>query len=182
MSETAWLGLGSNIDATRHISAGLDELDRLLTLKRISSVYRSEAIGFEGDAFLNLVVEVKTRLGPGALHEALRDIEFRYGRTADATKFSSRHLDIDILSLGNLQGTIDGVELPRGEIFENAFVLAPFVELAPQLRLPGCADDLDTLWKRYQRPQQIERTSFRWRGEPLPLAAIPVAPAGTLHL
>lgn len=181
MNETAFLGLGSNIDAPRHIETGLDELAQLTELRRISSVYRSQAIGFDGDPFLNLVVEVRTALSPGRLHTALREIEVRYGRPANAPKNAARHLDIDILTVGTLSGVIEGVELPRGEVFENAFVLAPFAELAPDRVLPGQTAPLGTLWEHYQRqrppgsPQQIERTAFCWHGEGLPRLTSPVA-------
>ncbi len=180
--QRVFLGLGSNIDAARHICMGLDELDNLLGLKRVSSVYRTEAIGFDGDDFLNLVAVVETPLGPGALHRQLRDIEYRYGRPDVASKFSSRHLDIDILSIGQHAGLIDGIALPREEIFENAFVLAPFAELEPNLTLPGQTSDLATLWAQYDRDQAIGRIDLAWRGQALPWQAASVATGRSLNL
>lgn len=56
-----YLGIGSNVRPEHHIAAGLDELDRHFRLLRVSTVYRSQAVGFDGDPFLNLVALVECR-------------------------------------------------------------------------------------------------------------------------
>ena len=66
----------------------------------------------------------------------LRQIEIEHGRPADATRFSARQLDIDILTYDDRVGLIDGVQLPRDEILENAFVLCPLAELSPDALHP----------------------------------------------
>ena len=53
---TVYLGVGSNIERERYITAGLDALDALFGGLQISSVYGSAAIGYSGQPFLNLVV------------------------------------------------------------------------------------------------------------------------------
>ena len=50
------LSLGSNIDRYTHLSAALDALQQAYGELQISPVYESEAVGFDGDHFLNLVV------------------------------------------------------------------------------------------------------------------------------
>ncbi|MDZ7686811.1 MAG: 2-amino-4-hydroxy-6-hydroxymethyldihydropteridine diphosphokinase [Gammaproteobacteria bacterium] len=82
----------------------------------------------------------------------------------------SRYLDIDILVVDALDGIVEGIRLPREETTENAFVLAPMAEIAPDRVLPGEHASLATLWKRYDKPQKIERIGFCWRGQLLPLA------------
>ncbi|MEP0201363.1 MAG: 2-amino-4-hydroxy-6-hydroxymethyldihydropteridine diphosphokinase [Halioglobus sp.] len=163
-----YLGVGSNIDRERYITAGLDALTELFGDMDISPVYDSEAIGFEGQPFLNLVVGVDTDLTLAELAKQLRDIEFEHGRPENATRFSSRQLDIDILLYDDLVGVIDGVELPRGEILENAFVLRPLADLVPEERHPErkqtyleLLDSLDT------SGQSLAKVAFMWRGRPL---------------
>jgi 2-amino-4-hydroxy-6-hydroxymethyldihydropteridine diphosphokinase len=160
-----FLGIGSNIERERYITAGLDALQGLFGELSLSSVYDSDAIGFTGQPFLNLVALVNTVLPLADLAAKLRHIEFEHGRPANATRFSARQLDIDILTYGNVVGTVAGVVLPRDEILENAFVLRPLAELAPDAQHPVLRRSYGELWRTYDQPQQpLIRVDFMWRG------------------
>ncbi len=63
-----WLGVGSNIERERHITAGLEALAGLCGELVLSGVYDSQAIGFAGQPFLNLVVGIDSGLSPGQLY------------------------------------------------------------------------------------------------------------------
>ena len=161
---TVYLGLGSNIERERYLVAGLDALQGLFGELTLSSVYDSVAIGFDGQPFLNMAARVSTDLSVGELHRTLRHIEFEHGRPANATRNSARQLDIDILTYDNLVGVIDDVELPRGEILENAFVLCPLAELAPEVEHPVERETYQALWQAYdQASQGPVRVDFQWR-------------------
>ena len=160
-----YLGVGSNIERERYIVAGLDALAGLFGELALSPVYDSAAIGFSGQPFLNLVVGVDTALSPGQLLSSLRHIEYEHGRPANASRFSPRQLDIDILTHGQLIGNIEGVELPRAEILENAFVLRPLAELAPAEVHPVAGKSYQSLWQAYnQASQPLAPVDFQWRG------------------
>ena len=159
-----YLGVGSNIERERYITAGLDALAGLFGDMEISPVYESDAIGFDGQPFLNLVVGVNTDLSLADMAKRLRHIEFEHGRPQNATRFSARQLDIDILTYDDLVGVIDGVELPRGEILENAFVLRPLADLAPEARHPDNNITYAELWTRFEKAQEIHQVAFSWRG------------------
>lgn len=160
-----FLGLGSNIERERYLTAGLDALARLFGDPALSPVYDSEAIGFEGQPFLNLVAEVSTELPLAELAATLRHIEVEHGRPPNATRFSPRQLDIDILTYDDLVGVIDGVQLPRDEILENAFVLRPLAELSPGSLHPVVLRSYADLWEEYdQAAQPLTRVAFSWRG------------------
>jgi len=74
-------------------------------------------------------------------------------------------LDIDILTYDDLTGVVEGVELPRGEILENAFVLCPLAELAPEGVHPALGERYSALWEGYDRASQpLDRVGFEWRG------------------
>ena len=170
MIHRAYLGIGSNIEPEKHVRLGLDELATSFRLSRVSTVYRSAAAGFDGAPFLNCVVAIDTVMPLAALAAAIREIEFRYGRTLDCSKFSSRHLDIDILTFDDLSGVHDGIVLPREEISKSAYVLCPFAEIAGDLRLPEQHLTLARLWQQYDRAcQPLEHVPFSWREMSLPI-------------
>jgi 2-amino-4-hydroxy-6-hydroxymethyldihydropteridine diphosphokinase len=160
-----FLGVGSNIEREREIAAGLDALAELFGEPALSPVYDSAAIGFEGEPFLNLVAAVETALPLQALAHTLRQLEFDHGRALDATRFSARRLDIDILTYADRVGRFGSVTLPRGEILENAFVLRPLAELAPGERHPVNGRTYAALWDAFdQASQPLVRVDFDWRG------------------
>ena len=161
-----FLSLGSNIDRERHIRAGLDALAQRFGELDVSRVFESEAVGFAGDNFYNLVVGIHTELPVGRLALGLREIEDANGRLRAGPKFSARTLDIDILTYDALTGTVDGVKLPRGEILKNAFVLLPLAELVPNAVHPVVGKSYRELWEEYdQASQKLWPVAFDWPGE-----------------
>ena len=53
---TLALSIGSNIDAASNIRAALNALSAKFENLRCSTTFESQAVGFDGDNFLNLVV------------------------------------------------------------------------------------------------------------------------------
>ena len=160
---TVYLSLGSNIDREKNLSAGLDALVKAFGDLRMSEVFESEAVGFDGDNFYNLVAAIETDLSVGELAMRLRDIEDENGRVRSGPKFSARTLDIDILTYGDHTGVIDGVKLPRSEILKNAFVLLPLSELAPDTVHPLEGKTYQQLWEEYdQDSQKLWPVEFDW--------------------
>lgn len=159
-----FLGLGSNKKPDFHIARALDSLNAQFGTLRMSPVYESAAVGFKGDNFLNLVVEIETSLPVKDLLQTLRAIENANGRDRSAPRFSGRTLDIDILMYGDVVGEVDGVTLPREEILQNAFVLQPLADLAPDLIHPQKQQTISMLWQAYDKDRQrLWRVPFPWR-------------------
>lgn len=125
-----FLSLGSNVEPVRHLRRAIAQLRNSFGALLVSPVYESVAVGFSGDNFLNLVVALDTELAVGALSSLLRGIEADNGRVRDTEKFSSRTLDIDILTYGEAVGLIEGVALPRDEIERYSFVIKPLADIA----------------------------------------------------
>ena len=149
-----YLGIGSNIDRHKHILAALCALRNEFGELIVSPVYESEAIGFSGDPFFNLAVGLDTELSVGALQQSMKGIEDQNGRVRGGPKFSSRTLDIDILTYDALVGEYDGVQLPREEILRNAFVLWPLSEIAAHEEHPQLKQTYQYLWSRYDKSKQ----------------------------
>ena len=69
-------------------------------------------------------------------------------------------------------GEYEGVQLPRDEILENAFVLCPLAELAPDQLHPAQRRTYAALWAEYDRNSQpLSRVDFSWRGRAISVAA-----------
>ena len=154
MMSIVFLGVGSNIEPEKHITSALDALDHLYGPLIVSSVYESEAIGFVGENFLNLVVGIKTNSPVRVLIEELKQIENDHGRCRLGPKYSARTLDIDILTVDDCVGDLGGIVLPRDEITEHAFVLQPLAEIAPDQLHPVLKKSYAELWKDFDKSGQ----------------------------
>lgn len=143
---TAWLGIGSNLNADAHIRAAIAELREQFETITLSPSYISAAVGFDGDDFINLVARVETDMSPLELRQYLRDLEDRYGRKRDVPKFSDRSLDIDILLYDDLILVSPLLEIPRAEIIKFAHVLKPLTDLDPDLVHPGERRTMSDIW------------------------------------
>lgn len=148
-----YLSLGSNIEPERHLRAALDALREEFGELSISSVYRTEAVGFTGPAFLNLAVGLDTDCSPLDLDTWLHALENRHGRRRDVERYSSRTLDIDIVLFGDLIVQGPGhLDIPRDEL-RHAFVLAPLVEIAAEVVHPRSGQTMAELWRAHPEGQ-----------------------------
>jgi 2-amino-4-hydroxy-6-hydroxymethyldihydropteridine diphosphokinase len=158
-----YVSVGSNIERERHIGLALDALADRFSPLQISSVYESEAVGFAGEHFFNLVAGFDTVMPVGELSLCLREIEHQNGRNRGQERFSARTLDIDILTYDDCAGLCDGILLPRPEIIENAFVLLPLAEIAPDRKHPLEQKNYADIWSGYARKQKLWPVDFIWR-------------------
>ena len=142
----AYLSLGSNVNAEHHISAAIQALRETFPDCRLSPIYRSRSVGFEGDDFINLAAMVVTDMQPLQLRAWLRRLEDRYGRDRNQPRFSDRTLDIDILLFDDLVIQTEELDLPRAEILKFAHVLKPLADLAPNIRHPTDGRTLAAIW------------------------------------
>lgn len=168
---TVYVSIGSNIDRERHITQALDALALHFGELVLSSIYESEAVGFDGDPFYNLVAKFETPLSVAELAPLLREIETQNGRLRGTVKFSARTLDIDILTFNDAVGEVDGVKLPRAEIEHNAFVLLPLAEIAPDALHPVTGASYRAMWAAYEKVQALWPVDFVWREQAISFAA-----------
>ena len=132
----AYVALGANLgDARATLAAARDALAALpgTKLAAVSSWWRTAPVDAVGPDFLNGVAALDTTLEPQQLLEALQAIELRHGRTR-AHRNAPRTLDLDLLLYGDEHLSSDRLTVPHPRIAERAFVLAPLLEVAPELR------------------------------------------------
>jgi len=151
---TVLLSLGSNIDKNRNILAGIAALERHFGPVICSTIYESEAVGFDGDNFYNLVVQLDTDEPVELVVSTLKQIEDEHGRTRSGPRFSARTLDIDILLYDELIRDDEVVSIPRDEILKNAFVLRPLAELVGESLHPQTGESYRELWERFDHASQ----------------------------
>jgi 2-amino-4-hydroxy-6-hydroxymethyldihydropteridine diphosphokinase len=149
---TALLSLGSNLDPETHLASAARALRQRFPGVRFSPVYRVPAIGFDGPDFLNAGALIESDLAPLELDAWLHALEDAHGRRRDVPRFSSRTLDIDLVLFDGLVLRGPGhLELPRPEL-KHAFVLKPFVDIAPDFIEPVSGLTLAQLWKTRSEP------------------------------
>lgn len=141
-----YLGLGSNIDRERNLRSAVAALQARFDELRLSTVYESEAVGFKGDAFYNLVASFRTTLPPAALEAELDALEAAHGRRSWVKRAGPRSLDLDLLLYGDVVIDQPGLRLPRPDILRYPFVLGPLAELAPSVRHPEDGRSFSELW------------------------------------
>jgi len=157
---TAYLSLGSNQRALEHLPQALEELRARFGKLRVSPLYRTPAVGFDGPDFLNAAVMMESDLEPVELDAWLHALEDAHGRRRDVPRFSDRPLDIDIVFYDDrvLRGP-GNLQVPRPEL-RHAFVLKPLADLAPDFTVPGDGRTLAQLWNahsgRERPPETVE--------------------------
>ncbi len=127
------------------------ELCRRYGVLSISSVYKSAAVGFDGDDFLNLVVELQSDESAAQLCESIEAIHNLAGRRRGSDKWASRPLDIDLLLYNDLVDNRRPVNVPRSDVLEYSFVLRPLAELAPELRHPVTGKTMLEHWQEFDQ-------------------------------
>ena len=157
MTERAYVGVGSNIRPERHVPRALALLRVEFGEVYASSIYECAPLGFEGDAFHNLVVSFETGVGVDDLVATLRGIEDACGRRRGPAAPPSRTLDLDLLLFGELRSAGAGVELPRDDVLSYAFVLAPLAEIAPTVRHPVARRTFAELWSEFESTHEMRR-------------------------
>jgi 2-amino-4-hydroxy-6-hydroxymethyldihydropteridine diphosphokinase len=95
--------------------------------------------------FLNGAVRIRTALEPDPLLDVCKEIEAERGRDFGRPRHGPRPIDIDLLLLGDIEMRTDRLTLPHPEVTSRRFVLAPLLELDPDLRLPDGTDLADAL-------------------------------------
>jgi len=158
---TVFLGIGSNIDRTQAISTALNFLQKALGKLDISPTFESEAVGFSGDNFYNLVVSFSTSLPLVEIVKIYKKIEDDSGRDRSDPKFSARTIDIDPLLYGDLICS-KPVQLPRDEILNNAYVLWPLSIIAPEHIHPETGLSFAEHWTKYNNSQKLWKVDTDW--------------------
>jgi len=120
---TVLIGVGSNIDPELHLLQAAEDLRMLFTSITFSEVYRSKAVGMEGDDFLNACCLFEYEKGQQDLKSILKHIEDEHGRDRSEGSWKPRTLDLDILMFHG--------EVVDDDIYRYAHTFVPASSLVP---------------------------------------------------
>lgn len=128
----AALGLGSNIgDRLEHLQAAVD----LLAPLAVSPVYETAPVGGpEQGPYLNAVVLVAAS-DPVRLLRQAQAIEAARDRVR-AERWGPRTLDVDLLDVGGMVLDTPELTLPHPRAAYRTFVMAPWLDVAPEAVIP----------------------------------------------
>jgi 2-amino-4-hydroxy-6-hydroxymethyldihydropteridine diphosphokinase len=159
VERTGYLGLGSNVgEREEHLRAALRLLvEHGVEVEAVSSLYETEPVGEMVDQpdFLNAAARIRTELGPEELLDVCKAIEAERGRMFGGPRHGPRPLDLDLLLLGELEVEGERLRLPHPEVTSRRFVLAPLLELDPDLALPD-GTSLAQALRRLGSDQRVE--------------------------
>jgi 2-amino-4-hydroxy-6-hydroxymethyldihydropteridine diphosphokinase len=129
----AYVALGSNVgDRQRSIRDAVREITGERAFVSIEGpIVETEPVDCPpgSGAFLNTVVEVRTRLQPAELLQRLQEIELRAGRVR-SQRNAPRPIDLDIVLFGDVVLESDELLLPHPRMHERRFVLDPLAAIA----------------------------------------------------
>ena len=149
-----YLGLGSNIEPEEHLGFAVRKLRDRYGGVEASAVYRSAAVGFEGDDFLNLVVRLRSDETAEEICEEIEHLHELTGRVRGSEKWAPRPLDIDLLLYDDLIIDKPPVRVPRSDILEYSFVLRPMAEIASDLVHPVTGRTMLEHWEAFDQESQ----------------------------
>ena len=146
---TIYVGIGSNIEPEKHLGLAIRQLRERYGQVDVSAVYRSAAVGFMGEDFLNLVARLRSEETPKQICEEIERLHKLSGRVRGGEKWASRPLDIDLLLYNDQVIDKPPVRVPRSDILEYSFVLRPLAELEPDLVHPVTGKTMLQHWQEF---------------------------------
>jgi len=156
----AYLLLGSNLgNRAQYLGDAVMLIEKKvghITAK--SAIYETAAWGkTDQPGFLNMAIEVDTKLSPlDLLHEVLA-IEQLLGRTRD-DKWGARLIDIDVILYGDEVISIENkLQVPHPEMQNRRFVMQPLVEIAPSVIHPVLHQTMTAILGELEDPLPVEK-------------------------
>lgn len=131
--------LGSNQNNRKALILKAIELleTKIGSCQKVSSIYESDAWGFEADTpFLNQVALFESDLKAQEILQIALETEKELGRIRNKEGYASRTMDIDLLFYDDEIIEEENLQIPHPRIHLRRFTLEPLVELMPDFIHP----------------------------------------------
>ncbi len=111
--------------------------DKVGTIQKISSIYKTASWGFNGDNFNNICIKVATYQSPETVLSTILSIEKELGRErTNQEGYQNRNIDIDILLFEDDIILSKNLIVPHSKMLKRKFVMVPLAEIAPNALHP----------------------------------------------
>ncbi len=157
--KTVYIALGSNKgNKLQNLQAAVDAVfEKIGAVNKISKVYRTPALGFEGDDFYNACIKVETEFKPKKLLKELQEIESKLGRESKSIEgYESREIDLDILFYDNEIIVEKVLVIPHPELHKRKFVLQPLCDVDKDFDHPKLKKTIENLLVECEDNSSIE--------------------------
>lgn len=136
-----FLSLGSNLgNRALFLKNALSKLKKEVgNIHKVSSIYESEAVGFEGFHFYNICLEIDSFYAPLEVLKKCLFIEKNMGRKSpkNSLLYENRPIDIDLIFCENILLKTENLILPHPRALGRKFVLVPLCEIASEVIFSG---------------------------------------------
>jgi len=167
--KSVYIALGSNRgNKLEHLQLAIDAIfERVGTIRKISKVYETPALGFEGDDFYNACIKIETELKPKKLLRVLKQLEADLGRTTiKSDTYESREIDLDILFYEDETFKDTTLEIPHPHLHKRKFVLQPLYDIAKDFEHPTLNKKVSDLLEECDDNSKIEPIKI-WLKNPM---------------
>ena len=133
------ISIGSNIgDKLQNLQDAIDLIHLEISIvSSISPIYKTKAVGFEGDDFYNICISFFSNDDPNNILQSLLNIETKLGRTrSDKNVYESRKIDLDIILIEDQVINNNLLTVPHPSMHLREFVLAPLNDIDPNINHP----------------------------------------------
>ena len=154
-----YISLGSNQgDKFKNLQEAINAIHfKIGTIVNISKVYKSPALGFESDDFLNACLALETILKPQKLLKKLLAIEKSLGRIRTKSKdYQARIIDLDIIFFEDEVVDTKTLQIPHPEMHKRKFVLQPLNDIASKELHPKIDKEVSALLEECEDESVLE--------------------------
>ena len=159
-----YLGIGTNLgNREENLKQAVAKIEEFIgPVLKSSSIYETAPWGFQSnDEFLNMVVQVETKLIPSGLLGRLLMIESLLGRVRGEKHYSSRLIDIDILLYEDLIVEEESLKIPHPLLHERKFVLVPLCEIASEVIHPVLKKSVAELLEMCEDRSEVKKLPLK---------------------
>lgn len=154
-----YIGLGSNLgNKFQNLQLAVNAIhEKIGSVRLLSQIYKTPAVGFDGDCFLNACILVSTYHSPKKVLNSLLSIEKNLGRIRSKNKnYESRSIDLDILLYDSQIIEKRQLTIPHPEMHKRLFVLKPLADIAKDKIHPILNTKIEKLLVKCSDSSQIQ--------------------------
>ena len=156
-----YLSLGSNQgNKLENLQNSIDlTAQKIGAILNIGGIYKTPALGFNGEDFLNTCIKVSTYLPPEILIKRILDIEKILGRIrTNSENHSNRTIDIDVLLFDDEIIFSKELIVPHPRMLDRKFVLHPLSDIASNVIHPVEKKHIYKCLEACKDTSEIEKT------------------------